>query len=239
MKKDTTRKSGAGQQKNAASSQQGQQQTGNRQNQKGGQQQNKQEVHEMPEVYLHKFFVDQLKDMYYAEKKLVEALREMKEACTTEELEDAFDDHIKQTERHVRRLEKVFHSIGKEPEEKTCEAMDGLIKEAKTIIEETEAGSMTRDAALIIAAQKVEHYEIATYGGLVQLAITMNHNQAADFLDKTLQDEEETDRLLTEIAEAFINVQAELEVEKGRQENEGEESEEEEEEGVHASASAF
>jgi ferritin-like metal-binding protein YciE len=235
MKKDTNKKAGntAQQQKPGASMQGGKQQGNGRQNQPG-QQQGEQEK-EIPEVYLHKFFADQLKDMFYAEKKLITALNEMKEACTTEELEDAFDDHIKQTERHVKRLEKVFRSIGKEPEEKTCEAMDGLIKEAKTIIEETEEGSMTRDAALIIAAQKVEHYEIATYGGLVQLAVTMELHQAAEFLDKTLQEEEETDRLLTEIAESYINVEAELE---GEQEEE-KEGEEEEEEPVHASASAF
>jgi ferritin-like metal-binding protein YciE len=160
---------------------------------------------------LEKFFVDQLKDIYYAEQQLLKALPEMKQASTTEELEDAFDDHIKQTEKHVKRLEKVFKSIGKKAEGKKCEAMDGLIKEAKTIISDTKDGSMTRDAALIIAAQKVEHYEIATYGGLVQLAITMGLDRAAGILDKTLNDEEETDRLLTDIAESHINIEAEEE----------------------------
>ena len=161
--------------------------------------------------YLQKFFIDQLKDMYYAEQELIKALDEMKKACTTEELEDAFDSHRKQTERHLQRLEKVFRLVGKNPEAKTCEAMDGLLKEARSIIGETEDDSMTRDAALIIAAQKVEHYEIATYGGLVQLAITMQLNRAADLLDKTLKEEEETDALLTDIAESFINVEAEEE----------------------------
>ena len=89
--------------------------------------------------------------------------------------------------------------------------MDGLLKEAKSIIAETEDGTLTRDAALIIAAQKVEHYEIATYGGLAQLAITMGMTRAADLLEKTLQEEEDTDRLLTEIAESYINVNAEQE----------------------------
>lgn len=161
--------------------------------------------------YLQKFFVDQLKDIYYAEKELLKALPKMKEATTTEELEDAFDDHIKLTERHVKRLEKVFHTIGKKAQGKKCEAMDGLIEEGKSIIEETEEGTMTRDAALIIAAQKVEHYEIASYGGLVALARTMGLNHAAQILDKTLEEEEETDKLLTEIAEAHINVEAEQE----------------------------
>jgi ferritin-like metal-binding protein YciE len=112
-------------------------------------------------------------------------------------------------------LEKVFQLIGEKPEGKKCEAMDGLIKEGKTIINETREGSMTRDAALIIAAQKVEHYEIATYGGLVQLALTLGKNRVASLLDKTLQEEEETDHILTDIAESYINFQAEEEDEKG------------------------
>src|SRR6187200_3776105 len=154
---------------------------------------------------LEKFFLDQLKDIYYAEQQLLKALNEMKSASTTEELEDAFDNHHKQTERQVKRLEKVFQLIGEKPEGKKCEAMEGLTKEAKSIISETKEGSMTRDAALIIAAQKIEHYEIATYGGLVQLAITMNLHQVADLLDKTLQEEEGADHMLTHIAETRIN----------------------------------
>src|ERR1044072_8370711 len=105
-------------------------------------------------------------------------------------------------------------------EGKKCEAIDGLIKEAKSIISETKEGSMTRDAALIIAAQKVEHYEIATYGGLVALALTLGKQRAAGLLDKTLQEEEETDELLTDIAESYINFQAEEEDEKSGQEME-------------------
>ena len=161
------------------------------------------------ESLLEKFFTDQLKDIYYAEQQLLKAIPKLAQASTTEELEDAFNDHLRQTERHVKRLEKVFQLIGKNPEGKRCEAMDGLVKEAETIIKETKQGSMTRDAALIIAAQKVEHYEIATYGGLVQLAITMDLKRAADILDKTLLEEEDTDALLTEIAENYINVRAE------------------------------
>src|SRR5688572_11599502 len=132
------------------------------------------------ESLLEKFFINQLKDMYYAEQQLLSALEEMKSACTTEELEDAFENHRTQTERHLRRLEKVFTLLDRKAEGKKCEAMDGLIKEGKTIISETRHGTMTRDAALIIAAQKIEHYEIATYGGLVQLAITLGKNRAAD-----------------------------------------------------------
>jgi ferritin-like metal-binding protein YciE len=160
---------------------------------------------------LEKFFTDQLKDIYYAEQQLLKAIPKMAHASTTEELEDAFNDHLKQTERHVKRLEKVFQIIGKNPEGKRCEAMDGLVKEAESIIKETKQGSMTRDAALIIAAQKVEHYEIATYGGLVQLAITMGLHRAADVLDKTLLEEEDTDASLTQIAENYINIEADEE----------------------------
>jgi ferritin-like metal-binding protein YciE len=163
------------------------------------------------ESLLEKFFTDQLKDIYYAEQQLMTALPEMQKACTTEELEDAFGDHLKQTERHIKRLEKIFQHIGKRPEGKKCEAMDGLLSESRSIISETREGSMTRDAALIIAAQKVEHYEIATYGGLVQLAITMKLNRVADLLEKTLDEEEETDLRLTAIAETYINIEAEEE----------------------------
>jgi len=160
---------------------------------------------------LEKFFIDQLKDIYYAEQHLVKALPEMQKAATSEELEDAFAEHLKQTERHVKRLDKVFQLVNQKPEGKKCEAIEGLVKEAKSIISETKEGSMTRDAALIIAAQKIEHYEIATYGGLVQLAITMDLHRAAELLDKTLQEEEDTDATLTEIAETSINVKAENE----------------------------
>lgn len=174
---------------------------------KGGNQQGSEES----PSYLQKFFVDQVKDMYYAEQELLKAMPEMKNAATTEELEDAIDEHMKQTQRHVKRLEKVFHMIGQKPEGKRCEAMDGLIKELKTILRETEENTMTRDAALIIAAQKIEHYEIASYGGLVALAITLGLERAADILDKTLMEEEMTDQMLTDIAETYINVEAEHE----------------------------
>ena len=163
------------------------------------------------ESLLEKFFMDQLKDIYYAEQALLKALPEMQKAATTEELEDAFKSHTEQTQRHVTRLEKIFKLLGKEAEGKKCEAIEGLIKEAKSIISETKEGTMTRDVALIIAAQKVEHYEIATYGGLVQLAITMGLERAADLLDKTLNEEEDTDKALTRIAERHINIEAEEE----------------------------
>jgi ferritin-like metal-binding protein YciE len=166
---------------------------------------------EMKNSSLHKFFVSSLKDIYFAENAIIEALEKMQEAATTEELKDAFEDHQLQTKKHVSRLEKVFKLIDENPEKKECEAIKGIIKEGEEIIKSTEEGSMTRDAALIIAAQKVEHYEIATYGGLAQLAITMGHDKVADLLEKTLQEEEDTDYNLTEIAETFINFDAEQE----------------------------
>lgn len=162
-------------------------------------------------TYLQKFFSDQLKDMYYAEQEVLKALPELKSAATTEELEDAIEEHTLQTRRHIKRLEKIFHMIGLRPEGKRCEAMDGIIKECKTIIRDTEENTMTRDAALIIATQKIEHYEIASYGGLVALALTMGLGRAADILDKTLAEEMDTDQMLTDIAENYINVEAEHE----------------------------
>lgn len=160
---------------------------------------------------LHQFFVTSLKDIYFAENAILEALGEMQGAATTEELKEAFEDHQLQTQKHVSRLEKVFRLIDATPEKKECRAIKGIIEEGREIIKSTKEGSMTRDAALIIAAQKVEHYEIATYGGLAQLAITMGHDKAADLLEKTLQEEEDTDYNLTEIAETFINFDAEQE----------------------------
>ncbi|HEY2350293.1 MAG TPA: ferritin-like domain-containing protein [Puia sp.] len=161
--------------------------------------------------YLEKFFISQLQDIYYAEKKIADGLKVMQQACTTDELRDAFLEHGIQTQKHIKRLEKVFDSLDKKPEGKKCEAIEGILKEAESIIGETEQGSMTRDAALIFAAQKVEHYEIATYGGLVQFAITLGLHEEADVLDRTLREEEYTDSLLTEIAENDVNLAAEQE----------------------------
>ena len=160
---------------------------------------------------LENFFVNQLQDMYYSERRLAEALEEMTGACTSEELEDAVNQHRQQTQRHLKRLKKIFSMIGREAKEKKCEAIEGLIREAKEIRDLTREGTATRDAALIVAMQKIEHYEIASYGGLLELALTMDLHQAAPLLDKTLKEEEEADRDLTYIAETFINVRAEQE----------------------------
>jgi ferritin-like metal-binding protein YciE len=160
---------------------------------------------------LEKFVVDSLKDIFWAEKALLKALPRMEKAATTQELKEAFMEHRDVTEEQVARLEQVFEIMGKKAQGKKCEAMEGLIKETETVIEETEKGSMTRDVALIISAQKVEHYEIAAYGGLVQLTNTMGLTEVSELLDQTLQEEKETDELLTSIAENNINLEAEQE----------------------------
>lgn len=157
-----------------------------------------------PEL-LEKLFHDMLKDIYWAEKHLLQALPEMQKAATTDELQEAFEDHLLQTQKHVSRLEKIFRLLGKPAEAKKCEAMAGLTEEAKSLIKETKEGSMTRDVALIIAAQKVEHYEIATYGSLVQLARTMDLDEVATILEETLWEEEDVDHHLTHIAETYVN----------------------------------
>jgi ferritin-like metal-binding protein YciE len=162
---------------------------------------------------LEKFFTDSLKDIYWAEKALTKALPKMQKAATTEELKSAIEEHLAQTEEQVTRLEQVFELFEKKPTAKKCEAMEGLIKEGESVVEETEEGSMTRDAGIIMAAQKVEHYEIATYGGLVQIAKTLGNEEAAEILQVTLDEEKETDAGLTEIAEGSINWAAEQEEE--------------------------
>lgn len=160
---------------------------------------------------LEKFFEDSLKDIYWAEKHLLKALPKMQKAATTEELQTAIGEHIAQTEGHVNRLEQVFEIFGKKPQAKKCEAMEGLVKEGEEVIEQTEDGSMTRDAGIIVSAQKVEHYEIAAYGSLRQLAITMGQDEAAQILSETLEEEKQTDQNLTAIAENNINWEAEQE----------------------------
>ena len=160
---------------------------------------------------LKDFFVDSVKDLYWAEKHLTKALPKMQEAATTPELQAAIEEHLAETEEQVVRLEKVFELLGEEPQAKKCDAMEGLVKEGESIIEETEDGSLTRDVGIIAAAQKVEHYEIASYGTLVQLAMTMGQPEIAEILNLTLQEEKGADVNLTTIAENNINYEAEQE----------------------------
>jgi len=160
---------------------------------------------------LEKLFTDSLKDIYWAEKQLTKTLPKMKKAATTDELKSAIEEHLTQTEGHVKRLEQVFDMCGKKVQAKKCDAMEGIIKEGDSIVEETQDGSMTRDAGIIMAAQKVEHYEIATYGSLVQIAKTLGMNDAAEVLHLTLDEEKQADEKLTEVAEWHVNQEAEKE----------------------------
>src|SRR5689334_570052 len=140
---------------------------------------------------LLELFTDEIKDIYWAEKHLTKALPKLQKAATTEELKEAFATHLEQTQEHVSRLERVFGLLDQKAQAKKCDAMAGLVEESQGIIEDTEAGTATRDVGLILAAQKVEHYEIATYGGLAQLARTMNREDIADILEETLAEEKE------------------------------------------------
>lgn len=157
---------------------------------------------------LMEFFYGELKDIYWAEKHLVKTLPKMAKAATSVELKAAFTTHLAETKVHCERLEKVFGMIDKKAQAKKCEAMEGIIREGEGIIEETEAGTATRDVGIIFAGQKVEHYEIATYGGLVQLAKTLGLEDCADIMTKSLNEEKKADEGLTEIAENNINYES-------------------------------
>jgi ferritin-like metal-binding protein YciE len=160
---------------------------------------------------LREFFVDQLKDIYWAEKKLVKTLPKMEEAATTEQLKNAFRNHLEQTREHVRRVENVFDMINEEADSTKCPAMAGIVDEGSDIIDETEENTAQRDVGLIFAGQKAEHYEIATYGGLITLAKVLGYNDVASTLHETLEEEKEADELLTQIAENNVNYKASVE----------------------------
>ena len=150
------------------------------------------------------FFVDQLKDIYWAEQALYKALPKMMKAATSKKLASAFEKHTKETEGQIRMLELM----GEKAKAKKCEAMDGLIKEAEAIIEDTDKDSYTRDAGLVLAGQKTEHYEIASYGTLVEFAKQMGETKVAELLQKILDQEKNTDISLTMVAEDQVNEEA-------------------------------
>jgi len=160
------------------------------------------------EPALLELFIDEIKDIYWAEKHLVKSLPKMQKASTSSKLSDAIGEHLELTKTHVERLEKIFGILDQKVQAKKCDAMDGLTKEGEEIIESTDAGSATRDVGIIIASQKVEHYEIAAYGGLTQIAATLGLKEVADILAKTLSEEKEADALLSNIAENDINSKA-------------------------------
>ncbi|GAB3512770.1 YciE/YciF ferroxidase family protein [Emticicia fontis] len=157
---------------------------------------------------LKELFVDGLKDIYWAEKHLTKALPKMAKAATSEDLRDAFESHLSETEGHVEKVEQVFDLIGEKAHTKVCAAMEGLIKEGEEIISSTDKGTEVRDCGLIMAAQKVEHYEIASYGTLRTLARMLGHYDAAEVLQQILDEEGAADKKLTNLAESHINEEA-------------------------------
>ncbi|MCE3294391.1 MAG: hypothetical protein K0R65_105 [Crocinitomicaceae bacterium] len=169
----------------------------------------------MERSLLMTLFETELKDIYWAEKALTKALPKMAKNATSPELHEALQNHLEETEAQVEKVEQVFEIIGKRAVGKKCEAMQGLISEAEGMMEETEKGPQ-RDAAIISAAQKVEHYEIASYGTLATFAKTLGLDDAAGILAGILEEEKKADLLLTDIAVSTINVEA-LELEEGQE----------------------
>lgn len=161
----------------------------------------------MKKSQLMQLFENELKDIYWAEKELVKAIPKMIDKATSSELIDALHFHLNETEEHVERLEEIFESIDVKPVAEKCEATAGLLKEATEIMNECEEGAM-RDAGIISAAQKVEHYEIATYGTLRQFAETLELEDAISLLESTLEEEKAADAILTKIAISAINIEA-------------------------------
>jgi ferritin-like metal-binding protein YciE len=156
----------------------------------------------MPQKSVKDLFIDELKDIYDAEHRLTKALPKLAKTATSEELSGAFEDHLKQTEGHIARLEEIFKSLGETPKRKTCKAMVGLLEEGKGIMEE-DALDHIKDLGLIAAGQKVEHYEMATYGCLRTWAEMLNQPKAAKLLQKTLDEEAVADEKLTEVAQGI------------------------------------
>lgn len=156
---------------------------------------------------LMELFEDELKDIYWAEKALTKALPKMAKNATEPKLVEALESHLGETEKQVQKLEKVFELMDKKATAKKCEAMAGLIKEADEIMKETEKGAQ-RDAGIISAGQKVEHYEIATYGTLRTFAQTLGLNEVSSILEEILGEEKNADQTLTKIAESTINIEA-------------------------------
>lgn len=163
--------------------------------------------HSMKLKSLQDLFVHELRDLHSAETQLVKALPKMAKAASHEELRNGFQEHLEQTKQHVVRLEKIGEMCGCKVTGQRCKAMEGLIQEGQDLIDE-EADDMVRDAGLIGAAQRVEHYEIAGYGTVRALAECLGHEDAVDLLTETLEEEKATDRKLTELAESAINMEA-------------------------------
>ena len=174
---------------------------------------------------LHDAFLDELRDTYDAEKQLTKALPKLAQAANSPVLREAFETHLEETRQQVERLEQVFASLGEKAQGKHCAGMAGIIEEGQSIMKE-EFDEMTADACLIAAAQRVEHYEMAAYGTLVAWARVMDHTEAADLLEETLEEEKAADENLSSLAEGGIN-QDSAEGALGESDEEAEEDEEE------------
>jgi ferritin-like metal-binding protein YciE len=159
------------------------------------------------ETGLRELFEDQLKDLYWAEKAFARFMPKTIEKVTSQELIDSLTEHMEVTKRQVTRLENVFELVGSKAKGEKCEAMEGLIKEAEDIVDSTEEGPV-RDAGIIGAVQKVEHYEIASYGTLRSFANILGEHEAASLLEETLNEEKDADAELSELAESLINIEA-------------------------------
>jgi len=159
---------------------------------------------------LQKLYTDELRDLYNAENQLLKALPKMAKGASSEELKDAIEKHLEQTRGHVQRLEKVFDQLGEKAKGKTCRAMKGLVEEGSEILKEDGDDSVI-DAGIIVAAQKVEHYEIASYGSVRTFANLLGQNKAAELLQATLDEESEANELLNRLAETVVNPEALME----------------------------
>ncbi len=158
----------------------------------------------MKDPTLQGLFYEALKDIYYAERKIVRTLPKMARAAQSPDLKAAFEKHLSETEGHVERLQQVFEILGKRAQSKTCPAIDGIVEEGEEVIE-TFKGKPALDAGLVAAAQAVEHYEIARYGTLKSWAVALGMKDVAQLLDMTLSEEDATDKTLTELAEGSVN----------------------------------
>jgi ferritin-like metal-binding protein YciE len=156
---------------------------------------------------LHELFVEQLKDLYDAEHQLIKALPKLAKASSSEELRNAFQEHLEKTEQHAQRIEQIFDAMGQTAKAQKCKGMEGLVKEGSEIIKEEDVEDEVKDAGLIAAAQRVEHYEIAGYGTVRTYANLLGESEAANLLQQTLEEEKEADQTLNQIAEQ-INVEA-------------------------------
>jgi ferritin-like metal-binding protein YciE len=156
---------------------------------------------------LRELYISELRDLYSAENQILKALPKMAKTASSDELKNGFNEHLEQTKTHVERLEQIFKNLDVSPKGKKCKGMEGLIEEGKELMKE-DAEPEVLDAGLICAAQKVEHYEMAGYGCVRTYARTLGDEEAAELLQQTLQEEEETDKKLTDLAESSINLQA-------------------------------